>query len=65
MPEVAGEGAILVHPEAYGSIAEAMQQLIDDDQLHARLSKLARANAGQYSWRNTASRTLALYQKML
>ena len=64
MPEVAGDGAILVNPEAYGALAEAMRQLIEDDQLHARLSRLSSENAGKYSWQNTAAETINIYRSL-
>jgi glycosyltransferase involved in cell wall biosynthesis len=62
MPEVAGEGGILVNPQAYGSLAQAMQSLVADDNLHSKLSRLATGNARKYSWAETARLTAAVYR---
>jgi len=65
MPEVAGDAAILVNPEAYSALADAMQQLIEDDQLHASLSSRGIENAGKYSWENTAEQTMNVYRSLM
>ena len=65
MPEVAGDGAILVNPESYAALANAMQNLVDDDELHHRLGLAGKANADRFCWRETASKTIGVYQNVI
>jgi glycosyltransferase involved in cell wall biosynthesis len=65
MPEVAGSGALLINPEAYAALADAMCAIIDDHELHARISRLGLENSRQYSWANTAQQTMELYRSVL
>ena len=64
LPEVAGEGAILINPESFKTLSLAMQNLVDDEQLHARLVRLGRENIRRFSWRETARQTTELYRKL-
>ncbi len=56
MPEIAGDGALLVNPESVESIAEAMIQIDadDDDELRNKLIKNARIQRQKFSWEITA-----------
>jgi glycosyltransferase involved in cell wall biosynthesis len=65
--EVAEQGAArLVPPEDRGALANALRELISDEQARAELSEAAaRAARGPYSWDEVARRTLALYEELM
>jgi len=64
MPEVAGDAALLVDPHSPESIAEAMQRLIDDDELYWTLARRTRAQAAKFSWDQAAADTLKLLEQV-
>lgn len=60
-----GHNGLLVpwrRPEAF---AEAIERLLDDDGLRARLVARARASVAPYSWVTVASRVTALYHDLI
>jgi glycosyltransferase involved in cell wall biosynthesis len=63
LPEVVGEGALLVDPEDVAAMAEAMGRLVGDPELRSRLSERGLERAGQFSWQATALRTLGTYRR--
>ncbi len=54
MPEVAGNAAILVDPNSTVAIAEALQQLYDDEALCKTLVEKGKWQRTQYSWEKAA-----------
>ena len=64
LPEVVGEGGILVEPTDAKALAEAMEVLLIDDVLRAELRQRALAQAAKFSWKQTALETLAVYRKV-
>ncbi|MFH1671178.1 MAG: glycosyltransferase family 1 protein, partial [Candidatus Portnoybacteria bacterium] len=58
MPEVAGEGAILVEPENIEQICQMMHKVISDQELRKRLIKKGKENARRFIWQKCAQRTL-------
>lgn len=65
MPEVAGDGAILVDPRSAVAIAEAITRLASDALLRTTLSKNARANAARFSWKKAGNKLVGLFQKTM
>ena len=65
LPEVVGEGGILVEPTDMEALAEAMETLLVDDVLRAELRQRALAQAARFSWKRTALETLAVYRKVV
>jgi len=65
LPEVVGEGGILVEPTDVEALAEAMEMLLVDDALRAELRQRALAQAAKFSWKQTALETLAVYRKVV
>jgi glycosyltransferase involved in cell wall biosynthesis len=65
LPEVAGEAAVPVDPRSVAGLAEAMERVINDRDLAARLSAAGRARAATFSWDETARRTLEVYKSVL
>jgi glycosyltransferase involved in cell wall biosynthesis len=60
LPEVAGEGAVLVDPLDAGAIAQAMQRVASDPELHASLIEAGYANLSRFSWSGAAARCLSV-----
>jgi glycosyltransferase involved in cell wall biosynthesis len=65
LPEVAGDAALLFDPHSEQGIAQALERLLDDDALRARLRARGMARAEQFTWERTASLTLESYARVL
>lgn len=61
MPEVAGDGAILVDPNKQEEITNAVKSL-EDESIRNKLIKNGLRNVKKYSWGKVAVETLAVYQ---
>jgi len=64
LPEVAGEGALLVYPKDSKEIAQAISALLHNEKLRQSLIKKGREQAAKFSWENTAQATLKIYQQL-
>ena len=62
LPEVAGEAALPVDPRSVAGLAEAMERIVNDRELAARLSQAGMVRASRFSWEETARRTLEVYK---
>ena len=58
LPEVIGEGGILVDPESIDAIATAMIKLTTDPDYRQTLSIEAKKQSQKFSWQTTAQQTL-------
>lgn len=58
LPEVAGEGAVLVNPLSIDSIKEGMEKVLLDKQLRTNLTRKGKENSKGLSWENTAYNTV-------
>lgn len=65
MPEVAGDAALLVDPYNSEAIADALRQLLDDVDLHKRLTVAGLQQTQQFTWEKSAQNLLSIYQKVL
>ena len=63
LPEVVGDAGLLVNPFDADEIAGAIGRLIDDEHLRAALRVRGRERAARFDWRDTARRTLEVYQR--
>ena len=63
LPEVVGDAAVLVDPFDVHALAAAIERVVSDSNLRARLSVQGLARAKLFEWRETARQTLAVYQK--
>ncbi len=63
LPEVVGDAALTVSPSDPEELAEAMHRLLADGELRQELRARGLRQAQRFSWRETAERTLAVYQK--
>ncbi|MDO9318870.1 MAG: glycosyltransferase family 1 protein [Gammaproteobacteria bacterium] len=57
MPEVLGDAGVYFSPDDIASIACALEQLMNDPALRARMAELAFAKASEYSWEKCADDT--------
>ena len=64
LPEVVGDGALLVDPFDERSIGEGIVKLIGDDNLQGQLREKGISRAASYDWKQTARQTLAVYEKV-
>ena len=64
LPEVVGEGGLLVDPYDTGAIAGAIRQIDQDDALVARLSAAGRAQAAKFSDAAFGQRLQQMYARM-
>jgi glycosyltransferase involved in cell wall biosynthesis len=62
LPEVAGGAAVLVDPASPQAICEAMQSVVDDPALAARMVEDGLAQAARYSWDASARAMEAAYR---
>jgi glycosyltransferase involved in cell wall biosynthesis len=64
LPEVVGDGGLLVDPTNLEEIAGAMHRLMTDRALNADLRRRALARARMFTWENTARLTFAAYAEV-
>jgi glycosyltransferase involved in cell wall biosynthesis len=58
LPEVVGDGGLLVDPRAEEAVVEAIERAWADDALRADLRQKGRAQAARFTWAETARQTL-------
>lgn len=63
LPEVVGDAAITVDPNDTQALVEAMRNVLTDRALREDLCGRSVQRAAQFSWRKTATETLAIYQE--
>jgi glycosyltransferase involved in cell wall biosynthesis len=64
LPEVVGDGGLLIEPTV-PSLSKAITDVLTDDNLAASLRTRGLQRAKQFSWRRTAELTLAAYREAL
>jgi glycosyltransferase involved in cell wall biosynthesis len=65
LPEVAGDAALLVDPLDVDGMASALQQLLEDASLRAKLREKGITRARQFGWPQSAEQTWRVYQALL
>lgn len=63
LPEVVGDAALSIDPDDLSAMVEAMYNVLSSDELSADLRARGLARAKLFSWRKTASETLAVYEE--
>jgi glycosyltransferase involved in cell wall biosynthesis len=63
LPEVVGDAAVRVAPTPE-ALAAGLAKLLGDDALRLRLRSAGPQRASQFSWRETAEATLAVYERV-
>jgi glycosyltransferase involved in cell wall biosynthesis len=64
LPEIVGDGGLLLEPDDMEGLAGAMEKLLNDDTLWGDLREKGLAHAARFSWEKTARETLAVYQEI-
>lgn len=64
LPEVVGDAALTVDPFDVASIEAAIEKLVNDSDLRQELSFKGRSRAETFDWRETARRTLQIYEQV-
>ena len=65
IPELVGDGAILIDPDDARGWNEAVIRVATDEALRGDLSARGRARAGRFTWARTARATMDVYQACL
>lgn len=65
MPEFVGDSGLLIDPNEISSIEQALCNLLSNENLRRDLSKRALARAKEFTWKETAIKTLDVYRKLL
>jgi glycosyltransferase involved in cell wall biosynthesis len=65
IPEIVGDAALLANPYKTDEIAEQILKLLTDQSLWNRYSLLGQAKSKEYSWDETARKTMEVYKKCL
>ena len=65
LPEVVGDAALAVDPFDVEAIASAMKRLINDLDFRKDLSVKGQMRAETFDWRETARKTLAIYEEVV
>jgi glycosyltransferase involved in cell wall biosynthesis len=65
LPEVVGDGALLVDPHDAAALAQALERVLADAELRGSLRARAIARARLFTWEAAARQTLAVYQQVL
>jgi len=65
LPEVYGQAAHYFNPEDTSDIAEAIDQVLSNDQLRTRLAKAGYKQIKKYSWKKQAQETHKVYMNVL
>ena len=64
LPAVVGDAGLLFDPEKTAEIAGAIDRLLADGALCARLSEAGIARARGFTWRRTAEETMKCYREV-
>ncbi len=65
IPEVVGQGGILVDPLSVDSLSKAMRDVSTDRELQATLSRHALEQASNFSWQKAAKETMAVFIRVV
>jgi glycosyltransferase involved in cell wall biosynthesis len=65
LPEVTGDGALLINPNHSMELADAMLNLIRDRVLRDNLIVKGKEQASKFSWEKTAQETLNVYRSVI
>lgn len=65
MPEVIGEGGLLIDPNSPSELKEAVLKVFTDEKLRENLVKKGLNNFQKFSWERTIKKTVEIYQQAL
>lgn len=64
LPEIGGEGALLVDPHDVDGLAAAITTLIEDEERRRELQAKGLEQAQRFSWQKTVAETMAVYRSV-
>jgi glycosyltransferase involved in cell wall biosynthesis len=64
LPEVVGDSGVLVDPEDTQALALALEKIVSNPDWHKQLKQKSLTRSKNFSWENTARKTLAVYQSL-
>lgn len=64
LPEIAGEGALLVDPRSVAEIQSALEKLLTSPSLQQQLRGAGRELAERYRWKNSARQSLDFFRRL-
>lgn len=64
LPEIGGNGVIYFNPKDTNQLVAILKEVLKDKSLQAKLSKLGLKQANKYSWKETAAKTIEIYQSI-
>jgi len=65
LPEVVGKGGMLLAPDNIDGMAEALLEMLTNDERHEQIAAQALEQAARFSWKATAAATFAAYREVL
>lgn len=65
LPEVVGEGAVMIDPYNPMSIASAISEVLNDDSLRSHLIEQGKQQAAKFTWEKTAEQYLQLFSSII
>ncbi len=65
LPEVVGDAALLVEPTDVNALADAIWRILSDPSLRAELVQKGLRRVRQFSWEETARRTVQVYENTI
>ena len=65
LPEVVGDAGLLVSPDNPDEWSQAMSDMLEDDEMRTRLSKLGTERARRFTWTRSADVLEAAYRHAL
>jgi glycosyltransferase involved in cell wall biosynthesis len=63
IPEIAGDGALLINPESLPELSNALESLYSNPAARAGLVAKGLEQAARFSWKKTAEETAAIYRE--
>jgi len=64
LPEVAGNAAVLFHPNDYKALAKGIDRLIEDSEFRNDLIRKGFGRSAQFNWRQSAQKTVDVFRKV-
>jgi alpha-1,3-rhamnosyl/mannosyltransferase len=64
LPEVVGEGGLLINPESAEELSAAMERILNSPELATELGKRARLLAERFHWTESASKSLDFFHEV-
>ena len=63
LPEVGGQAAVYFATDGVGELSSLLLRILTEDHFRFELSRRGLARAAQFTWRATAEKTLAVYER--